>query len=167
MDQRGARTLRASLKTKISYIRLLAYLIMQKQTSLLIGLFLFGICCGCTQEAHEEKVIDHVLTAAIDQCGDIMERAASHLVAIVEFQRLEIIGRKARVFKMCMQDHGYNENKDWLIYGQPVAEKVAKETQISVDEALENLRRAHMKLAQGEQDRPVYWIKDLQVQPES
>lgn len=99
------------------------------------------------------------LKEAINQCSDITERAAAHLVAVVEFQKLEIIGRKARVFKLCMQDHGYIKNEHWLTYSQPVAEKAAMDSHISVNEALENLRRADMAVAHGDSDRPVYWVK--------
>lgn len=111
----------------------------------------------------DEKVMEpspeeDVLTAAVIACDGVTERAAAHLVAVVEFQKLEIAGRKARVFKLCMQDHGYIENTDWLKYSTPVAEKVAKETNISMDEALENLRRANMVVATIDQGRPSYWI---------
>lgn len=108
---------------------------------------------------------DDVLTAAINACDSVTERAASHLVAVVEFQKLEIAGRKARVFKLCMQDHGYIENKDWLKYSTPLADKVAKETNISIDEALENLRRANMMQANDEKDRPTYWSLHNQATP--
>jgi len=100
---------------------------------------------------------DDTLKMAVNTCEGITERSASHLVAIVEFQKLEIAGRKARVYQLCMQDHGYIENADWLTYSAPLAEKVAKETSISVDEALENLRRANMVVAKNVQGRPPYW----------
>lgn len=112
----------------------------------------------------EEKVTEpspeeDVLKAAVNACDGVTERAAAHLVAVVEFQKLEIAGRKARVFKLCMQDHGYIENTDWLKYSRPVAEKVAKETNISMDEALENLRRANMVVAKTDQGKPAYWVR--------
>ena len=83
---------------------------------------------------------------------------SSQLVAMVEFQRLEIAGRKAGVFKICMKDHGYIESTHWLKYSIPIAKSVAKETKISLDEALENLRRANMVLASVEKSRPAYWV---------
>ncbi|QVL44874.1 MAG: hypothetical protein KFB94_06060 [Methylophilaceae bacterium] len=123
---------------------------------------------ACTQQETEVPVqIDTVLQTAIEQCGDITERAAADLVAIVEFQRLEIIGRKARVFKMCMQDHGFIENPVWLNYSQSVAQKLAEKNHISVNEALENLRRANMILPMGEGDRPNYWLKNGEATPNS
>lgn len=99
---------------------------------------------------------DIALESAINDCDEITERAAAHLKAVVEFQKLEIIGRKARVFKLCMGDHGYMENKQWLDYIKPIANKEAKTANISVDEALENRRRADMKVANK---APSYWIK--------
>ncbi len=100
---------------------------------------------------------DDALKMAVNTCEGITQRSAAHLVAIVEFQKLEIEGRKARVYQLCMQDHGYIENQEWLTYSTPLAEQVAKETSISVDEALENLRRANMVVAKNVQGRPPYW----------
>ncbi|MDP2193407.1 MAG: hypothetical protein Q8K36_02645 [Alphaproteobacteria bacterium] len=109
------------------------------------------------KEAVVQAPEDDTLKMAVNTCEGITERSASHLVAIVEFQKLEIAGRKARVYQLCMQDHGYIENPEWLTYSAPLAEKVAKETSISVDEALENLRRANMVVAKHVQGRPPYW----------
>lgn len=127
---------------------------------------LSGIFWGYKQQAlvalgePAELVENVVLKEVIDQCNDITERAAAHLVAVVEFQKLEIIGRKARVFKMCVQDHGYIENKHWLIYSQSLAEKNAMDENISVNEALENLRRADMIISAVQSEKPFYWIKE-------
>jgi hypothetical protein len=119
------------------------------------------------QKGVAHKQTDAVLERAIEQCSDITERAAAHLVAIVEFQRLEIIGRKAHVFKMCMQDHGYNENPLWLNYSQPIAKQIAEKDHTSVSEALENLRRANMMLPTGEDGRPSYWLKNTKAKPKT
>jgi hypothetical protein len=110
---------------------------------------------------------DTALQTAIEQCSDITERAAAHLVAIVEFQRLEIIGRKARVFKMCMQDHGYIENPAWLDYSQSIVKPIAEQDHISIDEALENLRRTNMIVPIGDGDRPNYWLKNVKDKPKT
>jgi hypothetical protein len=110
------------------------------------------------KKAVEPDLGDDALKTAVNQCDGITERAASHLVAVVEFQKLEIVGRKARVFKLCMQDNGYIENTNWLKYSTPVAEKVAKETNVSIGEALENLRRANMVMDTTDQGRPSYWV---------
>jgi len=141
-----------------------------KKTLLLILLVLIlgGVFWVYTQQkvvepnlkSQPQPIENTALKEAINQCGDITERAAAHLVAVVEFQKLEIIGRKARVFKLCMQDHGYIENQYWLTYSQPVAEKAARDGNISVNEALENLRRADMVIAKGDADRPIYWVKE-------
>jgi len=143
-----------------------------KKTLLFIAVIavLSGVFWGYTQQAvvdsdsDDPKLIENTaLKEVIDQCNDITERAAAHLVAVVEFQKLEIIGRKARVFKMCLQDHDYIENKQWLTYSQPVAEKAATEKNTSVNEALENLRRADMVISTVNSDKPIYWIKEEKV----
>lgn len=119
---------------------------------------------GVESDSDNPKLIENTaLKEVINQCNDITERAAAHLVAVVEFQKLEIIGRKARVFKMCLQDHDYIENKQWLTYSQPVAEKAAMEKNTSVNEALENLRRADMVISTANSDKPIYWIKEEKV----
>jgi hypothetical protein len=110
------------------------------------------------KNAVEPDLGDDALKTAVNECDGITERAASHLVAVVEFQKLEIVGRKARVFKLCMQDHGYVENTNWLKYNAPLAKKIALDSQISIDEALENLRRANMLVTNGENERPQYWV---------
>lgn len=120
----------------------------------------FGIGFLLSQPDFVESVPsekERALATAIDDCDEITERAAAHLKAVVEFQKLEIIGRKARVFKQCMRDHGYMENKQWLDLTIPKAQKKASASNISIDEALENIRRTDMKVAQTE--APPYWIK--------
>jgi hypothetical protein len=97
------------------------------------------------------------LTMAVYDCEAITEKAAANLVAVVEFQKLEIIGRKARVFKLCMQDHGYTENPAWTTFAAPVAAQIAKAEHSSVDEAFENLRRAKMVLAKPSVNEPLFW----------
>lgn len=119
----------------------------------------FGISFFYTNQEQVTPALsekDIALSTTINDCDEITERAAAHLKAVVEFQKLEIIGRKARVFKLCMRDHGYKENKQWLDKTLPIAKKEANAANISVDEALENLRRADMKLADK---KPSYWIK--------
>lgn len=143
---------------------------MSFKNSALLGFALAVPMClliGCSQAPQEQQAnyVDSALTTVIDQCGDMTERAAAHLVAKVEFQRLEIIGRKARVFKMCMQDHGYIENKAWFADRHPEAVKISNMTSISINEALENLRRADMVIANDELDRPIYWVKEIKNTP--
>jgi hypothetical protein len=95
----------------------------------------------------------------INACDLITEKAAANLVAIVEEQKLEIAGRKAHVFKLCMGDRGYQENPDWTKFSAPIADKVSKESNVSVDEAYENLRRVNMMQLSPEKGTPLFWIK--------
>ena len=99
------------------------------------------------------------MTFVISECDLITEKAATNLVAVVEFQKLEIAGRKSAVFKTCMKDRGYIENPAWTKYAIPIAEKTAKSTNISVDEAFENLRRANMMAIIAKQDEPLFWVQ--------
>lgn len=103
--------------------------------------------------------VDVALVEAMNLCEGITERAAADLVAVVEFQKLEIAGRKARVFKMCMRDRGFVENADWRTYSMPLAMQLAKETKVSTDAAIESLSRTDMMRATGEGERPLYWVK--------
>jgi hypothetical protein len=95
----------------------------------------------------------------INACDLITEKAAANLVAIVEEQKLEIVGRKAHVFKLCMGDRGYQENPDWTKFSAPIADKVSKETNVSVDEAFENLRRENMMQITPKKGTPLFWRK--------
>lgn len=131
---------------------------MWKKLTLLICLINCLSACTDGQESAALEQTNKPLETAILDCEDITEKAAKDLVAVVEFQKLEIAGRKAHVFKQCMHDRGYIESPDWLAYSQPVASQIAQETQVSVDEALENLRRQHMMHAYGESKRPSYWV---------
>ena len=94
----------------------------------------------------------------INACDTVTEKAAANLVAVVETQKLEIIGRKAHVFKLCMADHGYAENPAWTKYAAKMAEKTAKESNISIDEAFENLRRKEMVQFIADKNAPAFWI---------
>ena len=99
------------------------------------------------------------LAHVLNECDVITEKAAADLVAIVEFQKLEIAGRKANVFKTCMKDRAYHENPAWTKYATPLATQKAKNENTSVDEAFENLRRVNMVVAQPSQDKPWFWIQ--------
>lgn len=113
------------------------------------------------QEDKEESGLmasSPALQVAVNRCDGITERAAAHLDAKVPFQKLEIAGRKAHVFKMCMQDSGYVENPNWTTYRTPKAKDLAKKTQVSVDAALESLRRVDMIVAVNAPGRPLYWV---------
>lgn len=94
-----------------------------------------------------------------DQCLGITEKAMEGKVAIIEFQRLELISRRANVFARCMRDRGYIENPNWLKLALPQAEKLAKPNEISKDEALENLRREAMFKLKPTKVGPIYWLQ--------
>jgi len=103
---------------------------------------------------------DSALSHALNECDGITEKAALALPpATLEFQKLEHAGRKARVFRLCMGDRGYQENPRWEAYAQPLAVHEADKNQVSVDEAMENLRRADMARVKPNANAPGYWTK--------
>jgi hypothetical protein len=91
------------------------------------------------------------------ECELISDKAAMKLPEGLEFQRLEKVGRKARVFENCMSDRGYQENPDWALFAQLQAAQQVKTKKISEDEAFENLRRKYMLVYQAEKSEPLYW----------
>lgn len=98
------------------------------------------------------------LALAINTCDGIAEKSVEHLSAQVEFQLLEIAGRRVRVLQNCMNDQGYIENPAWVKYAEPVAQKNAHAQQVSINEAFENLRRQSMLLVDANQNTPLYWL---------
>lgn len=100
---------------------------------------------------------NHALIKTGDECISISERASAHLVPKLEFQRLELVARKANVVVRCMADHGFHQNPAWLKYSQPIAARISLEQHISVDEALENLKRADMLVFEPASNKPDYW----------
>ena len=103
---------------------------------------------------------DSALSHALNECDGITEKAALALPpATLEFQKLEHAGRKARVFRLCMGDRGYQDNPKWEAYAQPLAVHEADKKQVSVDEAMENLRRADMVRVKPNANAPGYWMK--------
>lgn len=97
------------------------------------------------------------LEKAGDECAGIAENAVANMTAIVEFQKLEIQGRKFNVIRRCMADHGYFENSEWAAYAKPIAHSNSLKQNISDDEAIENLRRSHMLILKANADHPIYW----------
>ena len=91
-----------------------------------------------------------------DECAGIADNAVADMVAVVEFQKLEIQGRKIHVMRLCMADKGFQENPNWLEYAKPIAQKRAIKDGLSLDEALENLKRIDMMSFQ-EGSHPLYW----------
>lgn len=107
--------------------------------------------------APQRKQHNQALMKAGDECVSISERASAHLVPKLEFQRLELEARKANVVVRCMADRDFYQNAAWLKHAQPIAAKMASEQGVSVDEALEKLKRADMLIFEPESNKPVYW----------
>lgn len=99
------------------------------------------------------------LKLAIQECDGIATKAAAQLpTPVVEFQKLENAGRQARVFRICMNDHGYVESVAWLKRAEQQAAPAAKQQAISLNEAVEQLRRAAMMQAEPVAQGEVYWV---------
>jgi hypothetical protein len=92
-----------------------------------------------------------------DDCAGIADNAVANMSAVVEFQKLEIKGRKMHVVRRCMKDKGFIENPSWLTYAAPLARANAMKQNISEDEAIENLRREHMMSFNETKQQPIYW----------
>jgi hypothetical protein len=105
----------------------------------------------------QSKQQNQALIKAGDECVSISERASAHLVPKLEFQRLELEARKANVVVRCMSDRDFYQNAAWLKHAQPIAAKMASEQGVSVDEALEKLKRADMLIFEPKSNKPVYW----------
>ena len=91
------------------------------------------------------------------ECELISDKAAMKLPQGLAFQRLEKAGREARVLENCMNDRGYQENPDWVLFAQLQAAQQVKANKISEAEAFENLRRKYMLVYQAEKSEPLYW----------
>ena len=103
---------------------------------------------------HTEKTM---LDKVGDECAGIAENSVANMTAIVEFQKLEIQGRKFNVMRRCMADHGYFESPKWTAYAKPLAQSNSLNQKISEDEAIENLRRNHMLVFKERPGQPIYW----------
>ncbi len=108
---------------------------------------------------------NQALIKAGDECVSISERASAHLVPKLEFQRLELEARKANVVVRCMADHDFYQNPAWLKYSEPIAVKMSQQRHISVDEALETLKRSDMLVFEPLSNKPVYWQYDKKSRP--
>jgi hypothetical protein len=107
--------------------------------------------------AQQNQQKSQALIKAGDECVSISERASAHLVPKLEFQRLELEARKANVVVRCMADHDFHQSPVWLKYSEPIAAKNSSELHISVDEALEKLKRVDMLVFEPVSNKPVYW----------
>ncbi|MFN9900099.1 MAG: hypothetical protein ACK55Z_15180, partial [bacterium] len=74
-------------------------------------------------------------------CLGIAEKSVANRQAIVEFQKYEILGDKAMVMRKCMEDNGFEENPACLIENKKKMQEKIKDSQISEDEAIENLKK--------------------------
>ncbi len=92
-----------------------------------------------------------------DECAGIAENSVANMTAVVEFQKLEIQGRKFNVMRRCMADHAYFESPKWTAYAKPIAQSNSLNQKISEDEAIENLRRSHMVIFKADSNQPIYW----------
>ncbi len=100
------------------------------------------------------------LSEAINACDLIASKAAADLPEALPFQKLEKAARQSRVLGICMQDHGYEENPDWVKQAKTEASARAKAAQVSSDEAYETFRRQAMlvsELNRQSADAPLYW----------
>ncbi|CEN55680.1 hypothetical protein [Candidatus Methylopumilus turicensis] len=128
----------------------------------LIGMFvaIYLSASGHLASTSEESTVAKdasALRKAVDDCAGIADNAVANMTAIVEFQKLEIQGRKINVIRRCMADHGFTENPGWLRFATPVAHADALAQKISDDEAIENLRRKSMMELDESSNSPIYW----------
>ena len=93
-----------------------------------------------------------------DECVGISEKAVIGMTPVVEFQKLELLSRKANVLKNCMADRGFREDPAWRKYAEPLAKINASKQNISFDEAIENMRKADMLFFKKQPQRPLYWL---------
>ena len=117
----------------------------------IIYLFAFN---QITRSQHTEKTM---LEKVGDECAGIAENSVANMTAVVEFQKLEIQGRKFNVMRRCMADHAYFESPKWTAYAKPIAQSNSLNQKISEDEAIENLRRSHMVIFKTNSNQPIYW----------
>lgn len=90
-------------------------------------------------------------------CLSIAEKAVANRQAIVEFQKYEILGDKGMVMRKCMEDNGFEENPAWLIENKKIIEEKIKDSQISEDKAIENLKREAIYIFVNLKNQPLYW----------
>lgn len=92
-----------------------------------------------------------------DECVGISEKAIIGMTPVVEFQKLELLSRQANVLKNCMADRGFHEHVAWRKYTVPLAKVNATKQNISLDEAIENIRKVDMWVFKKQDQRPLYW----------
>ena len=94
-----------------------------------------------------------------DKCAGIAENSIADKMPILEFQKLELLSKRATVLTNCMHDNGYNQNPAWLIYAKPIATANAENGKISYDEALTSFSHTEMQVFEPNTKKPSYWFK--------
>lgn len=139
---------------KNKYFLIVVIIVVTLMLAWLINMgFLFGDSANSSQ-----KQVSPALYSAINECISISEKSVAHMQAKVPFQQLEIIGRKARVMRLCMQDHAYQQNPAWTTFANVKAKEIAQQENISEAEAFELLRREYMLMTHYENGSPFFWI---------
>ncbi|MEY3885457.1 MAG: hypothetical protein RIS87_1232 [Pseudomonadota bacterium] len=110
----------------------------------------------------QEKSINSHLALTIDTCTGIADKSVAQLSAVVEFQKLEIAGRRIRVMQNCMSDKGFKENPAWVLFTESLLPENVKSADISANEAYENDRRKDMFRYTTTRNKPLYWIVSKQ-----
>ena len=134
---------------------------MKKTIVIFVSLFIFlglgGLYCLNNQQDIQLNQKASKLELMGDECLGISEKAIVNLTAVVEFQKLEILSRKANVMKRCMADRGFQEDTAWRKYQEPIAKIAASKQNISFDEAIENQRKVDMWVFKRPDQQPLYW----------
>lgn len=94
-------------------------------------------------------------------CLGIAEKSVANRQAIVEFQKYEILGDKAMVMRKCMEDNGFEENPAWLIENKKNIQEKIKDSQISEDEAIENLKKDAIYIFTNPDKKLLFWRQKL------
>lgn len=90
-------------------------------------------------------------------CLGVAEKSVANRQAIVEFQKFEILGDKAIVMRRCMEENGFEENPLWLKENVNLIHNQPRNSEISEDEAIENLKRESIYIFYAEDKKPLYW----------
>lgn len=136
---------------------------MLKKILLLLIIVTVAVTAYLVDHSSKKNEIQNQVVSLLEKKGDfctgIAEHAVANLQAIVEFQGLEILARKANVMRQCMKDQGFDENPAWLSYASSLAIKNALNQKISEDEALQNLVKQDMYIFTTQKNKPLYWKK--------
>lgn len=120
-----------------------------------IGLVALMVFNQKAEQAHQPTQLEQIG----DKCVGIAENATATIVPIIEFQKIELISRKANVVLRCMNDNHFVENPAWVKYAMPTAQQAGTANQISTDEALENMKRKAMLIFVATKNTPLFWVK--------